>query len=89
MTAPKQPHQKARTYSIHKAINWVVSFVLILFAVWSITLNAEGRAQFKQATATFDAIEQKVQDTRNDLMAVKAACQSAPVVIPLPTTLTQ
>lgn len=75
---------------VHKAINWVVSFILVVFAIWSLTLNADSRSNMKIALQTFTEIDKKLEDAKNDLATVKNACLTmAPVVIPVPTVDTE
>lgn len=79
--------EKPKTYSVHKVVNWVVSLVLVCFAVWSIVLNAEGRGLYKQSVQTLEAIDKKLEDTQQVLKDTQSACQTpTPIVIPTPTT---
>lgn len=71
---------------VHKAINWVVSFILVVFAIWSLTLNADSRSNMKIALQTFTEIDKKLEDAKSEMALVKQACLSmTPVVIPVPT----
>lgn len=78
-----------KTYSVHKVVNWTVSLVLIAFAVWSISINAEARGLLKQATQTFEDMDTKIGTLQADLKDTKAACQATTIVIPTTTTNTK
>lgn len=71
---------------LHRAINWVVSVILLVFAIWSITLNAEGRSLLKQATAMFTEIDTRVNEIKTEVAGIKSLCQPTTVVIPTTTT---
>lgn len=74
--------------SLHKAINWVVSVILLVFAIWSITLNSQGQGYFKQANQLYTETDKKIGDIASQMQSVKDACLNATVVIPT-TTVTQ
>ena len=78
--------EKRAPISVHKAINWVVSLILIVFAIWSIMLNADGRSLFKQTTQMVTEIDKKLEDAKKDISTVKDACLKTTVVVPVAPT---
>lgn len=80
----KQPLKVSQDEStrIHRAINWVVSVILIVFAVWSINLNAEAKSYLKQSVAIIAETDSKLLDFKSDLEVIKRLCQPTTVVIP-------
>lgn len=89
MQHPMPMDGRSEAQRLHRAINWVISVILIGFAIWSIQLNAQGRGMLKQTTSLIEASDAKIDKIVSDLQVVKEACQATPVVIPLPTTDTQ
>lgn len=78
--------------SVHKAINWIVSVVIIGFAIWSVMLNVESKANVKMALQSFTEIDKKLEDAKKEMALVRDACLQAAsptVVIPTETTDTQ
>lgn len=73
----------------HRAVNWVVSVILVVFAIWSIHLNSEGRSMYKQTLILVTEMDAKIATISNDLKVVKDLCQPTTVVVPPPTTDTQ
>lgn len=73
----------------HRAVNWVVSVILVAFAIWSIQLNAEGRSMLKQTTTIIESTETKIDHITSELAETKAACIAATLVVPVATTDTQ
>lgn len=71
--------------SVHKAINWVVSVILVGFAIWSLTLNADSRSNAKMALQTFGEIDKKLEDAKKEMALIKDACLAQPTVV-IPTT---
>lgn len=71
---------------IHRTINWVVSVLLIAFAIWSINLNAEGRAMLKETSTLIIATDMKIVEIVNELKVVKNLCEPK-VVIDVPQVL--
>lgn len=84
-TEPKKPEAPI---TVHKAINWLVSVILLAFAIWSIYMNAQGQSYFKQANALYADTDKRVTDISNQMQTVKDACLNSTVVIPT-TTITQ
>lgn len=92
MKAPQHPtpSEQREAARAHKAINWVVSFILVVFAIWSINLNAEGRSLFKQTTFIVNEMDKKIDGITQSLHDVKDACQPrATIVVPAAPTDTQ
>lgn len=88
VTAVKPPLRTAqdeRTRA-HRTVNWVVSVILIAFAIWSIQLNAQGRGMLKQSTAVVEGLDTKIDTLSGEMKAVEAACKQTTVVIPTTTT---
>lgn len=69
----------------HRAINWVFSFALVCFAVWSILLNAEGRSLLKQSVSYAEDTDKRIAQIVQDFQTVKDVCLKTTVVIPTPT----
>lgn len=95
-TAPKRVVQtKAKVEAldertrIHRAINWVVSFILISFAIWSILLNSEAHSLFKQTVFVAEETAHRLDSISGDLSVLKDLCQTPTVVIPTTPTDTQ
>lgn len=88
--AVKTPTQVANKLDestrLHRSINWVVSLLLMLFALWSINLNAEGRSMLKQSLSVVDDINAQIVEVNNNLKVVKELCQTTTVVLPTATT---
>lgn len=78
---PLKSAQDERT-RIHRAINWVVSVILIAFAFWSINLNAEGRSFLKQATAIIAETDHKIEAVQASMEIIKKLCQPTTIVVP-------
>lgn len=70
---------------LHRAINWVISVVLLVFAIWSIVLNAEGRSLYKQTVSTVAEMDKKLSDITSEIKTVRDLCQQTTVVIPTAT----
>lgn len=66
--------------------NWIISIVLLVFALWSIYLNTQARSFFNQATQVYDETEKRITDVTNGLSEVKDVCQRAVIVQPVTTT---
>lgn len=73
---------KDESTRIHRAINWVVSIILIAFAIWSINLNAESRAYFTQAVAIIAETDHKLTEIKANVEVIKSLCQPTTVVVP-------
>lgn len=76
------PHKQKTPISLHKAINWVVSCILLVFAIWSIHTSTQGQSLFKQANQLHSDVDLKLAGITEKLDAVRDACLKAPVVIP-------
>lgn len=76
------PHKQRTPMSLHKAINWIVSCILLVFAIWSINTSTQGQSLFKQANQLHSDIDLKLVEVKTQLGEVKDACLKAPVVIP-------
>lgn len=85
---PLRTSQDERTRA-HRTVNWVVSVILICFAIWSIQLNAQGRGMLKQTTTLIEATDTKIESIAKDIHDVSEACKQTPIVVPVPTTDTQ
>lgn len=79
------PSEQREATRAHKAINWVVSLILVIFAIWSINLNAEGRSLFKQTTFIVNEMDKKIDAITQNLHDVKDACQPQTTIV-VPTT---
>lgn len=82
---PLKTLQDERT-RVHRTVNWVVSVILVVFAIWSINLNSEGRSLFKQSNAVVAEIDRKIDTLTTSLSEVKEVCQKTTVVVPVSTT---
>jgi len=88
--APKvQVPNRDEATRAHRAINWVVSAVLVAFALWSIMFNAEGRSTYKQTALVASEIDAKIETISKDISVIKEFCKQTPIVVPLPTIDTQ
>lgn len=88
---PLRTTQDERTRA-HRTINWVVSVILVGFAIWSIQLNAQGRGMLKQSTAVVESIDTKIESLTKSMQEVKDVCTQppqTPIVVPVETTDTQ
>lgn len=70
----------------HRAINWIVSLILIVFAIWSIHLNAQGQSALKSTVEAINETDAKLVALDAAMQTVKEACLSAPIVIPTTPT---
>lgn len=73
----------------HRMTNWIISVVLLVFALWSIYLNTQARSFFNQATQVYSETEKRITDVTSGLSEIKDVCQSAVIVQPVTTTDTQ
>lgn len=71
------PEERTR---IHRTINWVVSVLLIAFSIWSINLNAEGRAMLKETSTLIIATDMKIIEIVNELKVVKNLCEPKVII---------
>lgn len=86
---PMRMDARSEAQRLHRAINWVVSAILVAFAIWSIQLNAEGRSLLKQTATMIEATDVKIEGIAQDIQTVSEACKAATIVVPVPTTDTQ
>lgn len=85
-TLNKSKVQEFDTNRVHKAINWVVSVILLVFAIWGIKLHTDSKELYFEAQQMVNDTDQKIVSLTNDLKDVKTACsQMVPVDIPLDT----
>lgn len=82
MKAPLKTAQDERTRA-HRAVNWVVSIILLIFAIWSIHLNSETMRVYKTTVQSFTEMDSKIGQISNDIASVKDVCNKTTVVVPV------
>lgn len=71
---------------IHRAINWIVSVILLVFAIWSIKLNTDTKILYSQAQQAVNETDNKITALTKDLKDIKDVCsQMTTVDIPTET----
>lgn len=85
---PLKTVQDERTRA-HRSVNWVVSIILLVFAIWSIHLNSETIGVYKQNTQLFLELDAKMSNINQGITTVTELCQKTTVVVPVAPTDTE